>query len=151
MDLIQILNFILLISSALVAGAAFYVSVVENPARNLGMAPQVRREAFIPTYKKAALIQVTSLFISLLTLGALFFLTWKTLWAIGCGLLLVVLVFTLVKILPLNHILIHPEKEYSDEKITELLNKWTKFQIFRTICCVSAFVLFTLATVGLNA
>lgn len=147
MDLTQILNLILLISSALVSGAAFYVSMVENPARNKGMTPQVRLKSFIPTYNKAAVSQATNLIISIIISGTLYFLTWNVLWAVGCGFLLFVLGFTLLQILPLNHILITPDANHSDDKITELLSRWTKFQVARTIACIAAFIIFAYATI----
>ena len=147
MDLIQILNFVLLFSSCLVAGAAFYVSVVENPARNNGMIPQIRLKSFIPTYKKAAVSQATSLITSIIVSGALYFLTWNLLWVIGCGLLLFVLIFTLTKILPLNNILTDETQTYTDVKITELLNKWTRLQVVRTFCCIIAFLIFVYITI----
>ena len=127
--------------AGLFAGAAIYINAVEHPARvSCGNAIALRE--FAPSYRRATVMQV-----SLAILGCITGL-WSA-WVlgdawVGLGALLLgaVVPFTLIVILPTNTQLLEPSLDPSTAKATELLTRWARLHLVRSVLSSIAFMLF---------
>ena len=128
---------IALVATALFAGAAVYVSLVEHPAReSCGSALAVAE--FGPSYRRGAVMQG-----GLALVGGVAGVTrWMTLggtgWLAG-GLLLAALIpYTLIVIMPTNKRLLDPSLDAHSPEAIALLCRWGRLHSIRTLVgCVA--------------
>jgi hypothetical protein len=128
-----------LVAAALFAGAAFYVSAVEHPARMV-LDDAALLAQWKPSYKRGALMQAPLALIGAV-LGVVAYLgshDWR--WLLGAALLLANWPFTLVAIMPTNKRLLamtgpHPE-------LRPLMNRWGNLHGVRTALGVAATAVF---------
>jgi hypothetical protein len=124
-----------LVATALFAGAAVYVTVVEHPARERCGA---RIAEFAPSYRRAAIMQGGLALVG----GAAGIVRWATLgnvsWLIG-GLLLAALIpYTLIAIKPTNKRLLDPTLDVDGAEAVSLLCRWGRLHSVRTlVSCVA--------------
>jgi hypothetical protein len=126
-----------LAAAALFTGAAFYVSLCEQPARLL----LDTRSALIEwqrSYKYGTLMQAP-----LTVLGAglgviAYFLTWDWRWIVGALFILAPLPFTLFIIMPTNNLLRATSLEAADENTRGLIVQWGRLHLVRTVLGVIA-------------
>src|SRR5262249_23649053 len=90
-----------LVTAALFAGAAFYVSAVEHPAR-MGLDDRALLTEFKPSYKAGAAMQAPLAAISFLLGAWTWWLTSYAVWLIGALLILAPWPWTLAVIRPVN-------------------------------------------------
>ncbi|MGH7965221.1 MAG: DUF1772 domain-containing protein [Candidatus Binatia bacterium] len=144
MSSIQLLTqFLTLLSCALFAGAAVYVTLVEHPARmECGTAIAVTE--FAPSYRRAAIMQASLAALGLVCAIITWWASENLCWLIGGILLGFVIPFTLLVIFPTNQQLLDPTLDTSSDHARELLLRWGRLHAVRSALSVIALVLFLL-------
>jgi hypothetical protein len=136
-----------LVSAALFAGAAIYISVVEHPAR-LGLADGPLLAQWQPSYKRALPIQsglavaggVAGLIVGYLSAD------WR--WFVGSILLLANWPFTLVVIMPVNKRLMAMQEHEAGAGSRAMLVQWGKLHDVRSALGAATTLLFAWAVAG---
>jgi hypothetical protein len=145
--MIMLLDLVTLLSLGLFAGAALYVTLVENPARlRCGTARAIAE--FGPSYRRGAVMQAS--------LAAVGCLVGVADWARGHGvlplaaglLMAAVIAFTLVVILPTNKRLLDPALDSGSAEAATLLARWGRLHGVRTVLGGAALLLIGLHLVG---
>ncbi|SRR6266481_2743486 len=141
----NLLKLVAVITSAMFAGAAFYVSAVEHPAR-LEAEAAAAISQFKSSYKRAAPIQVMFSAACFLACFALWLRTHMWEW-LGAGALMVAVIpYTLAFMLPVNRALLAVASP-PDAVATALLSRWGHLHTVRTILGLVGFVWILLQTV----
>lgn len=142
-----LLPIIALVSAALFAGAASYITLVEHPAR-LGLDDGPLLAQWQPSYSKALPIQSGLAIVGGLSGLASWYLSRDWLWIAGSLVLLANWPFTLIGIMPTNKRLkaIAPEDASSESRA--LLVTWGKLHNFRSALGLASVVLFAWALAG---
>jgi hypothetical protein len=141
---------LLLLSTAcagLFCGAAFYVNMVEHPAR-MSCGPELALREFAPSYRRATIMQATLAtggFI--LGLGAAWQLG-ETGVAAGAILLGASVPFTLIVIFPTNKELLNPALNARSSKAAQLLHRWNRLHAVRTVLSAAAFAVLLWCVAG---
>ncbi len=134
------------LASTLFAGAAIYINIAEHPAR-LACGTELAATQFIPSYKRAAVMQVflaaTATLAGLVRGG----LGGGMIWFVASGLIFAVIPFTLIAILPTNSRLLDPSRDRSSSETRALLEKWGRLHAVRSAVSLVAAVLFIWAAV----
>ncbi len=132
---------IALVATALFAGAAVYVSLVEHPARE-SCGPAIAIAEFGPSYRRAAIMQDGLALVG----GVAGVVRWTTLggtgWLAG-GLLLAALIpYTLIVIRPTNNRLLDPALAARPAEATALLCRWGQLHSVRALVgCIALGIL----------
>jgi uncharacterized membrane protein len=132
------------LSSALFAGAAIYINLVEHPARMQAGTPIALAE-FAPSYKRATVTQVSLAVAGFLSALAAGRSRSDARWLIGGGLLVSVIPFTAVVILPTNKKLLDPATANDLDLAEELLTRWGRLHSVRSILSLVSLMVFLLA------
>lgn len=139
--MLTILEFLATLCSALFAGAALYINLVEHPAR-MGCDTKTAATVWAPSYKRAAVMQASLAVLGALA-GALAWLLGGGLqWLAGALLLGSVVPFTLVVIKPTNNQLLDPGRDLESAQTRALLEKWGRLHAVRSVLSLLATVLF---------
>jgi hypothetical protein len=128
------------IFTGLFAGAALYVSLVEHPARmsnTLGVA----LAEFRPSYKRAAVMQVTLAVVGVAGAIGAYFLGRGVSTLVAGIVLAIVIPFTLIVIMPINRQLLDETRMAQTPDTQELLEKWGRLHNVRTIASLLALVI----------
>jgi uncharacterized membrane protein len=134
-----------LMTAAIFAGAALYISVAEQPAR-LSLDDRPLLQEWIPSYKRGFAMQAPLAAIGFL-LGLLAW--WQTanwLWLLGALVLVANWPYTLIGIMPVNRRLIAIKPEEANAASTALITQWGVLHGIRTALGLSATVIFLLAS-----
>jgi hypothetical protein len=133
------LKLLALLSSGMFAGAAFYITTVEHPARmSLGGAPALQE--FRPSYKRAAPQQAALAIVCFVCSAALALFTHQWIWLVGGSLAGAVVPFTLVFIMATNRLLLDERNQLDARTLESLLAKWARLHAVRTILSVLGFL-----------
>jgi hypothetical protein len=130
-------------ATAIFAGAALYINLVEHPARiEVGTAAAVRQ--WRPSYRRATLMQASLALVALLSsLGA---------WLLGRGFAVLVggacigfvIPFTLIVIYPTNRQLEDPKLDIGSMSTATLLARWNRLHAVRSGAAIIALIIFLL-------
>lgn len=134
-----------LMTAAIFAGAALYISVAEQPAR-LGLDDRPLLQEWIPSYKRGFAMQAPLAAIGFL-LGLLAW--WQTanwLWLLGAFVLVANWPYTLIGIMPVNRRLMATKPEEASATSTALIAQWGALHGIRTALGLSATAIFLLAS-----
>ena len=136
-----------LVTAALFAGAAFYVSFAEHPARS-ELDDRAQLQQWKLSYRRGAIMQGT-----LAALGFVLGLVawWQTrdeLWIVGAIMLGSNWAYTALMILPVNTELKAIELDDAGEDSHTLLRRWGKLHVKRTMLGVGATLLFLWAALS---
>ena len=112
-----------ILCSGLFAGAAVYISFVEQPARML-CGTSLAITQFVPSYKRATVMQASLAAVGTLATIAAWLMGAPAPWLIGGLLLGAVIPFTLIVILPTNKRLLDPSLDKDSELAEQLLQRW---------------------------
>jgi hypothetical protein len=134
-----ILKFLALFSSGIFAGAAFYLTTVEQPAR-MSLGVEAALEEFRPSYKRAAPQQGTLAIVCFLSSAAVAALTHGWLWLLGGSLLAAVVPFTFLFMMPTNRLLLDDTEELEIELQRARLAKWARLHAVRTVLSLFGFL-----------
>jgi hypothetical protein len=126
--------------TAIFAGAAIYINLVEHPARiELGTAAAVRQ--WRPSYRRATLVQASlagAAFLS--SLGA--WLIERSIAVLAAGIAIgFVIPFTLIVIFPTNRQLEDPALDPGSLSTASLLAKWNRLHAVRSVASLLALVI----------
>ena len=126
--------------TAIFAGAALYINLVEHPARrSLDTSAAVIEWA--RSYKRATFMQAP--------LAVIGFIAGTTAWLLGAGLgwlvaaalIGAVIPFTFIGIMPTNHMLLAANRDVGSAETPDLLEKWGSLHAVRTILSLLATLL----------
>ena len=115
-----VFQFLAVLCCILFAGAAIYINLVEHPAR-MGCDTKTAATVWIPSYKKATVMQAPLAVISFLAGVAVWLLGGGLLWLIGAALIGLVVPFTFVAVMPTNNQLLAPGRVLSSAETRSLL------------------------------
>lgn len=140
-------EFLATLSAALFAGAALYNNILEHPAR-MGLEKQMAVLQWAASYQGATWLQAP--------LAILSFVSGVARWLQGGGVgrlvaaLLVgaVVPFTFVVIMPTNHKLLAPGRDFSSSETRALLVRWGRLHAGRTALGLAGTVIFIWAMPG---
>lgn len=124
------------LSAALFAGAALYVSLVEHPAR-LACGDEVAARQFVPSYRRAAVMQMT---LALIATGAGVISGWRgggPAWWLGAALVFAVLPYTFAVMMRVNRLLLVPDLERGAWDAGRLLRRWGRLHAVRTVLALA--------------
>jgi uncharacterized membrane protein len=130
-----------LVTAALFTGAAFYINVAEHPARtSLDDASFLKQ--WKPSYKRGFAMQSALAIIGFLLGLAAWWQTGHVLALAGAVLMIANWPFTLIFIMPTNHILTAIEPDSGDARIRPLMVKWNRLHGVRTMLATAATICF---------
>jgi hypothetical protein len=128
------------VSAALFTSWALYISLVEHPARmRAGVA--VALAEFRTSYRRAAPWQATSAALSLLAGGLVSAFTAEWVWALGGLAVGAVIPFTLLVIMPTNHLLLGPALPAREAE--RLLQRWGRLHWVRSVLGLVGLLVFS--------
>jgi hypothetical protein len=138
---------IALVAAALFTGAAFYINWAEQPAR-LGLDDRALLAEWKPSYSAGFTMQA-----SLAVAGFLFALAaWYTsgnwLWLVGGLVLVSNWPYTMLGIMPTNHVINAITPEEAGPKSRALIVKWGSLHAVRTALGAAATIILLLASVS---
>ena len=140
-------EFLATLSSALFAGAAIYVNLVEHPAR-MGCGTKLAATVWAPSYARATVMQASLAIVSLLSGAAAWLLGGGTLWVVGAVLIGLVVPFTVIAIIPTNKQLLAPGRDLASSETHALLEKWAKLHAVRSVLSFAATLIFIWSLLG---
>lgn len=143
--MVVVLQELALLSAALFAGGALYISVVEHPARMRAGIP-VALAQFRQMYPLAAPWQASSAAVCLVTGVVATLLTGRLAWAAGGVLVGAVIPFTLLAIMPTNHKLLDARAPAEDQAAL-LLARWARLHLVRSLLGTVGLVVLAAAAV----
>jgi hypothetical protein len=136
-----------IIVAASFAGAAFYVGVVEQPAR-LGLEDRALLAEWKPAYKRGTAMQA-SLAVAGFLIGLLAF--WQSgnwHWVIGAVIIVANLPYTFIAIMPTNRQLLSTELATAGATSRALIERWGALHAVRTGLGVAATAAFLWASLA---
>jgi hypothetical protein len=134
-----------LITAAVFAGAAIYVSVVEQPAR-LHLDDRALLREWKPAYKRGTAMQAPLAIVGFL-LGTL--AAWQTgnwLWLVGAVVMALNWPWTLVVIMPTNNRLIAAADSDAASDVRSLVEAWGRLHAVRSALGAAATLIFLMAS-----
>jgi Domain of unknown function (DUF1772) len=141
-----IFEFIATLSAGLFTGASIYINLVEHPARmSCGTALAVTE--FVPSYKRATVMQVLLALLSFLSALAAWFMGSGMSWLIGGISIMVVIPFTVLAILPTNKQLLDPALDKNSAHAYQLLTRWGKLHAVRSFLSLTSTIVFLYALI----
>jgi len=139
--MLEIIQFVAVLSCALFTGAAIYINLVEHPAR-MGCGTELAITEWAPSYKRATRMQVPLAVVSTLAGAGSWFMTGDIWWLLGALLIFAVIPFTFIAIMPTNNILLDPRVDKTSPSTHALLEKWGTLHGVRSILSLVASALF---------
>ncbi|MEX0809663.1 MAG: DUF1772 domain-containing protein [Dongiaceae bacterium] len=133
--------------AALFAGAAFYISVVEQPAR-MGLDDRSLLTEWKAAYRRGATLQAPLAIVGFL-LGLLAW--WQTdqpLWLVGAAALIANWPYTLIVIMPVNRQLRAMDPVGPGSDVRTLIARWAALHAGRTALGFAATLIFLWASIG---
>src|SRR5688572_7865116 len=106
--MLELWQFLAIVSTALFAGAALYINVAEHPARMLLETRYAVRQ-WAPSYQRATLMQAPLALIGLASGVAAWFNGAGSTWLVAALLIGAVVPFTFIVIMPTNQKLLAPD------------------------------------------
>ena len=135
------------LASGIFAGAAVYVSFVEQPAR-LSCGVELAVTEWRPSYKRGTVMQAPLAVIGSLAALISWWLDRDLGWLLGGLLLLLIIPFTLVVIMPTNKRLERRELDLRSEEAGSLLRRWGQLHAVRSILSGVVFLIFLFRLIG---
>lgn len=136
-----------LVIAALFAGAAFYVSVAEHPARmTLDHGPLIAE--FQPSYKRGATMQASLALLSFVTGAWAWWQTGDLRWLMGALIILANWPYTMIVIMPTNNKLLATEPARANAESRRLMERWGTLHAVRTTLGATATAVFLWSSLG---
>jgi hypothetical protein len=141
-----VFQFLAVLCCILFAGAAIYINVAEHPAR-MDCDTKTAAKVWMPSYKKATLMQAPLAVISFLAGVAVWLLGGGLLWLIGAVLIGLVVPFTLLAVMPTNNQLLAPGRDLSSAETRSLLEKWGRLHAVRSALSFLASIVYLVSLI----
>ena len=139
--MLHALQFIATLCSAIFAGAALYINLVEHPAR-MRLETSLAARQWAPSYQRATWMQAPLALLSFIAGVGAWLGGGGVAWLIAAGLMGAVVPFTFIVIMPTNHKLLAPDRDLSSSETRALLESWGKLHAVRTGLSLLAMVLY---------
>lgn len=138
--MLEALQLIATLCTALFAGAAIYINVAEHPAR-MQLDTRSAVSQWAPSYKRATWLQGP--------LAVAGFLASMVAWLLGAGVIWLIAAlfigaavpFTFVVIMPTNHLLLAEGRDLDSAQTRQLLERWGRLHLVRSIVSTIATVI----------
>jgi len=141
-----IFQFLAVLCCILFAGAAIYINLAEHPAR-MGCDTKTAATVWMPSYKKATVMQAPLAVISFLAGVAVWLLGGGLLWLIGAVLIGLVVPFTFIAVMPTNNQLLAPGRDLSSAETRSLLEKWGRLHAVRSALSFLASIVYLVSLI----
>lgn len=142
-----ILKLLAVLSAGMFAGAAFYLTTVEHPARMSGGAAAALQE-FRPSYRRAAPQQAALAIVCLLASAAVAAFTHDWIWLAGGCLVGALVPFTFMAIMATNRWLLDETHPLDADAAARLLADWGRWRAVRTVLSLIGFLVLLWACVA---
>jgi hypothetical protein len=140
----MLLSGIAILATALFAGAATYVTVVEQPAR-MACPIEVAIAEWRPSYRRATVMQASLAVLGTLAGIAAGISSGGAVWIVAAFVLSGVVPFTLIVMWPTNKRLEDPQLGLSSAEARDLLARWGRLHAVRTAIGLAALLLMLFA------
>jgi len=124
------LKVITLVLASIFFGAAFYISVAEQPAR-LVLEPSSLLQQWKPSYRRGFAMQSSLALISALLGFAIYIFEGQMAWFLGACFMLANWPYTIIFLMPLNKELLGQPLNSADEITRQKIIKWEKLHRIR--------------------
>jgi hypothetical protein len=124
------LDLLALVTASIFFGAAVYINIAEHPAR-LGLSDAAALAEWRPAYRRGLAMQAPIAVVSALLGAAAWWTTGDPLWALGAVIMLANWPYTLVAIMPTNHLL-EATASGGDRDTRERLTRWGHLHAVRS-------------------
>ena len=124
------LGLLALVTASIFFGAAVYINIAEHPAR-LGLSDAAALAEWRPAYRRGTAMQAPVAVVSALLGAAAWWTTGDPLWALGAVIMLANWPYTLVAIMPTNHLL-EATASGGDRDTRERLTRWGHLHAVRS-------------------
>jgi hypothetical protein len=118
--MLHALQFIATLCSAIFAGAALYINLVEHPAR-MRLETSLAAKQWAPSYQRATWMQAPLALLSFIAGVGAWLVGGGVAWLTAAGLMGAVVPFTFIVIMPTNHKLLAPDRDLSSSETRALL------------------------------
>jgi hypothetical protein len=142
-----IFQFLAVLCCILFAGAAIYINLAEHPAR-MGCDTKTAATVWMPSYKKATVMQAPLAVISFLAGVAVWLLGGGLLWLIAAVLIGLVVPFTFIAVMPTNNQLLVPGRDLSSAETRSLLEKWGRLHAVRSALSFLASIVYLVSLIS---
>jgi len=137
----MLLEILATLAAGLFAGAAIYIDLAEQPARE-----QIDTAAALtewrPSYKRAAVVQPLLAAVGFLSALAAWMMGASVWWLVGGLLLVAVIPYTLIVALPTNNKLLDPTIDKNPDLARRLLSRWGRVHTVRSVMSLATFMVF---------
>jgi hypothetical protein len=141
-DMLPLIQLMAVLATAIFAGAAIYINLVEHPAR-MGCSTELAATQWAPSYKRATLMQAPLAVIGSVNGIAAWWFGSGLPWLLGAILILAVVPYTLIVIEPTtNRPLLAPGRDLRSAETRDLLIRWGRLHAVRSVLGLVAAVLF---------
>jgi hypothetical protein len=141
------LQFVATLCGAMFTGAAFYVNLVEHPAR-MSCDTKTAATVWVPSYQRAAVMQASLAIVSCLAGVAAWWVGGGRLWLVGAVLIGLAVPYTLIVVKPTNNQLLDPTRDPASAETRMLLERWGKLHTVRSGLNLAATLLYLERLVG---
>ena len=139
----MLLELIATLAAGLFGGAAIYIDLAEQPARNrIDIATALSE--WRPSYKRAAVVQPLLAAVGFLSALAAWLTGASVWWLVGGVLLVAVIPYTLIVVFPTNDKLLDPAIDKNPDLARQLLIRWGRLHTVRSAMSLAAFLAFML-------
>jgi hypothetical protein len=143
--MLEMTTYLAVFCTALFAGAALYINLVEHPARmKLDIAAAVAQWA--PSYHRATFMQAPLAVLSFFAALVAWLLGAALVWLVAAVLIGAVVPFTFIGIMPTNRRLLSTEPGSSETR--QLLRKWNLLHAVRAILSLAALMIMVSHLIG---
>jgi hypothetical protein len=137
------LGLLALVTASIFFGAAVYINIAEHPAR-LGLPDGAALAEWGPAYRRGFAMQAPIAVISALFGGAAWWTTSDLLWAVGAVVMIANWPYTLLAIMPTNHLL-EATASGGDRDTRERLVRWGHLHAVRSALSAVATLIYLVA------
>ena len=137
----MLIGHLALITSAVFAGAAVYISIAEHPAR-LTLDDRALLEQWKLSYRRGFMMQASLAILGSVLGVAAYILYHDARWLVGAILLFANWPFTLIFIMPTNNALMATSADAAGAESRRLLERWGGLHAFRGVLGVMATLMF---------
>lgn len=141
--MLEVSQFLATFCTAIFAGAALYINLVEHPARR-SLDTSAAVIEWTRSYKRATFMQAPLAMIGFIAGTVVWLLGAGFGWVVAAALIGAVIPFTFIGIMPTNHKLLAANRDVGSAETIVLLEKWGRLHAVRTILSLLATLLMLL-------
>lgn len=139
--MLVLVRFVAILSCAVFAGAAIYITFVEHPAR-MQCDTLTAASVWAPSYHRATLMQAPLAVLSCLAGVVVWWSSGAAIWLVGALLIGSVVPFTLIIIKPVNTRLLTQGRDLASAETRTLLEQWGRLHAVRSALSFAASLIF---------